>query len=191
MGLARRAVITLALLMAGSPAQAGGEVYGGEPVPQGPMVVHRQNLPPPSAPMPDDRAEAFAEAQVVDGDPYGRTDYWPEGRGERRGMYFGPGFYERGYYYPSQRQFPDYWDYDARRAGTDGSLWTVLYKGGIDPFIPTQREIDFVRAAPVRVITKLRIDEDLRRIHAMAQKMAKSRRRDDGWAGGRYDHPMK
>lgn len=191
MGLARRAVISLAMLVAAPAAAiAGGEVLGGEPVPVGPAVVHRQALPPPG-PMPDDRAEAFAEAQSVDGDPFGRTDYWPEGRGERRGLYFGPGFYERGYYYPSQRQFPDYWDYDSKRAGTDGSLWTVLYKGGIDPFVPTQREIDFVRAAPVRIVTKLRIDEDLRRLHAMAQKLAKNRRRDDGWAGGRYDHPMK
>jgi hypothetical protein len=164
-------------------AQAGGEVYGGEPVPLGPPVVGGKVANAPPA-MPDDAREAYGEPQFVDGDPYGRTDYWQQGRGNRLGTQYGPGFYERGYYYPGERQFPDYWAYDTRRAGADSSLWTVVYEGVVDPFVPTQREIDAVRAAPMRVIKKLRIDEDLRRLEAMAKRSG-----DDGWAGGRYDQP--
>jgi hypothetical protein len=166
------AAFAIAVGIAG-PIQAGGEVYGTASAPA----------------MPDDRAEAYGEAQFVDGDPHGRTDYWQDGRGKRRGTQFGPGFYQKGYYYPGERQFPDYWEYDARRAYSEGSLWRVLYKGAIDPFVPDQYEIDAVRAAPMRIVTKLRIDEDLRRLNAMANQAMRRGRRDDGWAGGRYDAP--
>lgn len=164
-----RAVMLGALvLVAGAGlAQAGGDLSA-EPFPQGPV----------EAGFADDRVEADGEAQFVAGDPFGRSDYWQEGRGGRRGTQFGPGFYRAGYYYPRQ-QYPDYWAYDAHREG-GGSLWGVLYRGAIDPFVPDQREIDFVRALPVRVVRKLRIDEDLRRLRALA---------DDDWAGGRYDRP--
>jgi hypothetical protein len=156
-----------------SLALAGGKVYGGEPVPRGPAQA-----------MPNDAMEAYAEAEFANGDPYGRSDYWQDGRGNRLGTHFGPGYYEKGYYYPSQRQFPDYAEYDKNRGGA-GSLWRVAYEGVIDPFVPYQDEIDFARALPARIVTKLRIDEDLRRLHAMA----KARARNDSWAGGRYDGP--
>lgn len=185
-----------AVAMTGA-VKADGGAHAGEPVPHGPPVVrmtaplHGQGKAAGAAPpaMPDDAREAYGEAQFVDGDPYGRTDYWQQGRGNRLGTQFGPGFYEKGYYYPSERQFPDYWAYDARRSYSEGSLWRVLYTGAIDPFIPDQYEIDAVRAAPMRVITKLRIDEDLRRLHAMAKSAMHRRRDDDGWAGGRFDSP--
>lgn len=176
MGKVRRFSICLTVLLAvagPSAAFAGGDVYGAEPVPQAPF-----------AGPPNDAVEAYAEAEFVNGDPYGRSDYWQDGRGNRLGTQFGPGFYQKGYYYPSERQFPDYAEYDRRRGGP-GSLWRVAYEGVVDPFMPYQDEIDFARAAPMRVITKLRIDEDLRRLHAMAKAAMK----DDGWAGGRFDSP--
>ncbi len=195
---AARLVIPCAIAVAAlgaAPVHAGGDQAShaprdsfssaGPPAAYGDKGFARQGAAPP---MPDDRAEAYAEAQFVDGDPYGRTDYWPDGRGNRRGTQFGPGFYQQGYYYPGERQFPDYWEYDARRAHTEGSLWSVLYRGAIDPFVPDQYEMDAVRAAPLRIVTKLRIDEDLRRLHAMANR-AMRRRADDAWAGGRYDQP--
>lgn len=174
-----------AMVLATGAARAGGDAYG-EPGPQGSPEGYGDKgfaAPPTGAAMPDDRTEAYSEAQFVDGDPYGRTDYWQDGRGNRRGTQFGPGYYQSGYYHPGERQFPDYWAYDERRAGP-GSLWRVAYRGVIDPFVPDQYEIDWVRALPARIITKTRIDEDLRRL----QKLAKEAR-NDSWAGGQYDSP--
>ena len=200
----RVAVLCAVALAAGAgAANAEGGAWGGEPVPVGPPVVYTgpQGGPPNAAPgrysdkgfatpapggqssMPDDAGEAYAEAQYVDGDPYGRTGYWQDGRGGRGGTQFGSGYYQKGYYHPGERQFPDYSVYDEERADP---LWTMVYKRVVDPFVPNQREIDFVRALPVRIITKTRIDEDLRRLQKLAKEQA-----GDSWAGGRYDHPMK
>lgn len=192
---ARRVAIawTIATLAAAQTAFAEGPDGG---VPDGPPVAaiphasaYGKAAGAPAPAMPDDAREAYGEAQFVEGDPYGRTDYWQGGRGNRLGTQYGPGFYQKGYYYPGERQFPDYWEYDARRSYSEGSLWRVLYRGAIDPFVPDQYEIDWVRATPMRVITKLRIDEDLRRLHAIARQAARNARRDDSWAGGRYDEP--
>lgn len=189
----RAAVLgAIALLASASAAVAEGD---GEPAPQGPRESFsyagstdgaygdKGFAAPQSTGQPDDRVEAQAEPQFVDGDPYGRTDYWQDGRGNRRGTQYGPGFYQKGYYYPSERQFPDYTNYDERRAGRDGTLWSVVYRGVIDPFVPDQREIDFARALPVRVVTKLRLDEDFMRLRALAKAQR------DSWAGGQYDSP--
>lgn len=195
----------IALVAGAGAAYAEGDAYGGEPVPVGPPVVYTgpQGGPPSGASgqygdkgfatpalggqssVPDDAGEAYAEAEYVNGDPYGRTDYWQDGRGNRHGTQFGPGYYQKGYYHPGERQFPDYWAYDKERAGP-GTLWTFVYRGVIDPFVPDQREIDFARALPVRIITKSRIDEDLRRLQKLAKEQA-----GNSWAGGRYDRPMK
>ena len=195
----RVALLCAVALAAGAGAAvAGGDVYGGEPVPMGqPGVAY--SAPPGDGPgqygdkgfapaggqqqMANDAPEAYAEAQYVDGDPYGRTDYWQDGRGNRRGTQFGPGFYQKGYYIPGERQCPDDWSYDEKRQGP-GSLWRVAYRGVIDPFIPDQFEIDWVRSLPVRVITKTRIDEDLRRLQKLAREA-----QNDSWAGGKYDSP--
>lgn len=194
----RAAVLcAIALTVGAGAAYAGGDVYDGEPVPAGPADAFAGPPDGPSAGYgdkgfaapggssgpPDDATEAYSEAQYVDGDPYGRTDYWQDGRGNRRGTVFGPGFYQKGYYHPGERQFPDYWAYDRRRQGP-GSLWRVAYRGVIDPFVPDQYEIDWVRALPARIITKTRIDEDLRRLHRLAKEA-----QNDSWAGGRYDSP--
>lgn len=184
-----RTVLT-ALVCATTTSAVLADPYARDGVPHGPPPgAYGKAAGAPAPAMPDDAREAYGEAQFVDGDPYGRTDYWQDGRGNRLGTQFGPGYYQRGYYYPGERQFPDYWAYDARRSHSEGSLWRVLYTGAIDPFIPDQYEIDAVRSAPLRVITKLRIDEDLRRLHAMANSAMHRRRDDEGWAGGRYDNP--
>ncbi len=126
----------IALAAGAGAANAEGGGYGGEPVPVGPPVVYTgpQGGPPNGAAgrysdkgfatpapggqssMPDDAGEAYAEAQYVDGDPYGRTGYWQDGRGGRGGTQFGPGYYQKGYYHPGERQFPDYSVYDEERA---------------------------------------------------------------------------
>ncbi|MDO9384150.1 MAG: hypothetical protein Q7T86_14960 [Hyphomicrobiaceae bacterium] len=203
----RVAVLCAIAFAAGaSEAWAEGDAYG-EPVPVGPPVVYTGPqggspngaagrysdkgfaTPAPGSTqggygsVPDDAGEAYAEAEYVNGDPYGRTGYWQDGRGGRGGTQFGPGYYQKGYYHPGERQFPDYSQYDKERAGP-GTLWSFVYNGVIDPFVPDQREIDFARALPVRIITKSRIDEDLRRL----QKLAKEAQHDS-WAGGEYDSP--
>lgn len=143
----------IALGCAASPAVAGGEIYGAEP----------------GYEMPADGEGANAEAEYIDGDRFGRRDYIQDGN--RRGGQFGPGYYREGYYYPRQ-QYPDYWEYDAKRS--QGSIWGFAVERVIVPVIPTDREL---RAAGKFVA----------RVRAAAHQLA--READDEWAGGEYDNP--
>jgi hypothetical protein len=147
----RLAACFAALLMAAPPAFAGGE-FAGEP-------------------MPADGEGASAEAEYVNGDRFGRRDYFQDGN--RRGGQFGPGYYQEGYYYPRQ-QYPDYWQYDARR--TNGSVWTFIGQRAIRPLIPTDSD--------VRAVVEFRA-----RVMAGARHIASEIADETDWAGGRYDGP--
>ena len=157
MPLLKPAIIACCALTWAGAAIAGGKIAGGEPIPSGPYDSFSS-----------DRQEANAEA-LMDNNPYGSRTYWQDGRGGRGERQFGPGYYQEGYYYPADRHVPNYWDFDERRAG-ENSLWGVVAKKVVKPFIPTRKELKYVGD--------------------LAKSLAPKRTTGD-WAGGQYDRPLK
>lgn len=139
-------------ISATTAALAGGEIYG---VPGGGYEA------------PADGEGASAEAEYVDGDRFGRRDYFQDGN--RRGGQFGPGYYREGYYYPRQ-QYPDYWDYDEKRS--EGSIWGFVVERAVVPLIPTDRELH-------------EAGKFAKRVHDGAKRLSE----EIEWSGGEYDNP--